>query len=112
REVEHDLLPDGEQIVQPIDLGPGVREAPTPTHHTMEVVVMLRVKGNEHCDDGVPRANAPGDDPVAADLAAELTVESANPGRLVEDDCVLCEPSNHQIDVHLREFPCHDSIAG
>ena len=46
RQVEHDLLPVGEQVVQSIDLGPGVREAPAPAHHTMEVVVMLRVEGD------------------------------------------------------------------
>ena len=45
RQVEHDLLVVGEQVVQPIDLGPGVRQAPAPAHHAMEVVVMLRVEG-------------------------------------------------------------------
>jgi hypothetical protein len=40
RQIEHDLLPVGEQVVQSIDLGRGVREASTPAHHTMEVVVM------------------------------------------------------------------------
>ena len=117
RQVEHDLLPVGEQVVQSIDLGPGVREAPTPAHHTMEVVVMLRVEDDQHGDDGVPRVGAPGHDQVAADVATEPIVQGANRGHLfsvhrrrgryrrgVEDEHVLRERSDHQIDVHVREF--------
>ena len=33
RQVEHDLIPVGEEIVQTIDLGSGVRERPASAHH-------------------------------------------------------------------------------
>ena len=113
RQVEHDLLLVGEQVVQSIDLGSGVREAPAPAHHTMEVVVMLRVEGDQHRDDRVPRVGAPGHDQVAADVATEPIVRCATGGHLfsvhrrrgryrrgIEDARVLRERRDHQIDVH------------
>ena len=41
REVEHDLIPVGEEIVQSIDLGSGARERSASVHHVMKIVVML-----------------------------------------------------------------------
>ena len=113
RQVEHDLFLVGEQVVQAIDLGRGVRKAPASAHHTMEVVVMLRVERGQHRDDRVPRVGAPGHDAVAADLASEPIVQWAigrhlfsvhrRRGRYrrgIEDAHVLRERRDHQIDVH------------
>ena len=65
-QVEHGLIADREQIIQPIDLGCGIREASTSTHHSMEVGGVLRVEGQQHGDDSVPRGGASRRDAVTA----------------------------------------------
>ena len=78
---------------------------------------MLRVEGQQDRDDRVPRVGTPGHDQVAADVAGEPIVDGANRShffsirrrigrdrRAVEHTRVLCEPGNHEIDVHLREL--------
>ena len=42
--IEHGLFFVGEQVVQAIDLGCGVRKAPAPAHQTMEIGLMLGVE--------------------------------------------------------------------
>ncbi len=117
RQVEHDLIPVAEEIVESIDLRPGVRKRSASAHHPMEVVVMLRVERHQDRDDRVPRVGTPGHDPVAADVAGESIVDGENRSRFlsirrrigrdrraVEDTRVSCEPGTHEIDVHLREL--------
>ena len=92
RESEHDLIRDGEQIIQSIDLECGARQAPTAMHHTMEEALMLRVERAQRGDDGIPGVGAPGIDPIAADLASEHVILGVNAGYEIEDAHVLCEP--------------------
>jgi hypothetical protein len=123
RQIEHDLLAVGKQIVQPIDLASGVRESPASTHHAMEVVVVLRLEGDQHGDDRVPRAGASGHDQVAPDVATASIVASAHRGqfisvgrgrtrREVEHADMLRERSDHQIDLDRRNFLRGDRGAG
>ncbi len=71
RDVVEVLLRCQQQIVQAVDLRPGVGQAPAALHHGLEVVAVLGVERDQQRDDRVPRVGSPRTDDVAGHLTLE-----------------------------------------
>ena len=71
RDVLEVLLRCHQQIVEAVDLRPGVGQAAASLHHRMKVVVVLDIERDEERDDRIPRIGSPRPHQIAAHFTLE-----------------------------------------
>ena len=71
-QVEQHLIADRKQVVEAINLRRRVGQSPAAMHHLMESLLVLRVEGDQHCEDRIPRVAAPRQDSKSAYISGEI----------------------------------------
>ena len=71
RDVVEVLLRRHQQIVEAVDLRPGVGQAAASLHHRVKVVVVLGLERDEERDDRIPRIGSPRPHQIAAHFTLE-----------------------------------------
>jgi hypothetical protein len=118
-QVEQRLPALPEQLVEPVDLGPRVRQRRARVHQPRERVGIQFVERGQHVEDRVPGVLPAGDEPAAGEVGAEPAVPldhcrdvRAVRRRIrlergdVEDAHVLRQAGGDEADVEPRDQPC------
>ena len=130
RDVLEVLLRRHQQIVEAVDLRPGVGQAAAPLHHCVKVVVVLGLERDEKRDDGIPCIGSLRPHQVAAHLPLEHVADRLAVHHLVaihrlvitrfcrfecarvEDTQVTGEADDHQVLVEGGDGACGHRVPG
>ena len=130
RNVVEVLLRCHQQIVEAVDLRPGVGQAAASLHHRVKVVVLLGLERDEERDDRIPRIGSPRPHQIAAHFTLEHVTARLAVHHLVaihrlvitrfrrferarvEDTQVTGEADDHQVLVEGGDSACCHRVSG
>ena len=124
------LLRRPQQIVEAVDLRPGVGQAAASLHHRVKVVVVLGLERDEERDDRIPRIGSPRPHQIAAHFTLEPSHRRSFTHRLVticrlvitlggwfedarvEYTQVTAEADDHEVRVEGGDGACRHRVSG